>query len=90
MFLQLPRVRHHNLQYCPPAAFRRYGISMPQLAQPETAPNRNGSETQPREGSPAHFTFCLAFRRSAQYFFIRSDTALRAAADIVRVRVLVC
>ena len=34
----------------------------------------------------AYFTFAAALRRSAQYFFIRSDTAFRAAADIVRVR----
>jgi len=36
----------------------------------------------------AYFTFACAFRRSAQYRFIRADTALRAAADIVRVRVV--
>src|SRR5438105_252437 len=30
----------------------------------------------------AHFIFAFTFFRSAQYFFIRSDTALRAAADI--------
>ena len=34
-----------------------------------------------------HFIFAFALRRSAQYFFIRADTALRAAADIVRMRV---
>jgi hypothetical protein len=34
----------------------------------------------------AHFTFAFALRRSAQYFFIRAETALRAAADIVRAR----
>jgi hypothetical protein len=33
-----------------------------------------------------YFTFAWALRRSDQYFFIRSDTAFRAAADIVRVR----
>jgi hypothetical protein len=32
-----------------------------------------------------YFTLALAFRRSAQYFFIRSETALRATADIVSV-----
>jgi len=30
-------------------------------------------------------TFACAFRRSAQYRFIRAETALRAAADIRRV-----
>jgi hypothetical protein len=35
---------------------------------------------------PTYFTFFCAFFLSAQYFFIRSDTALRAAADIVQVR----
>jgi hypothetical protein len=34
----------------------------------------------------AYFTFALAFRRSAQYFFMRALTALRAAADICRPR----
>ena len=34
----------------------------------------------------SYFTFAFAFRRSAQYFFMRLDTALRAAADIVRAR----
>jgi hypothetical protein len=29
-----------------------------------------------------YFSFAFALRRSAQYFFIRSLTALRAAADI--------
>jgi hypothetical protein len=29
-----------------------------------------------------YFTFACAFRRSAQYRFIRSDTAWRAATDI--------
>jgi hypothetical protein len=33
-----------------------------------------------------YFILALAFLRSAQYFFIRSDTALRAAADICRPR----
>jgi hypothetical protein len=33
-----------------------------------------------------YFTLALAFLRSAQYFFIRWDTALRAAADICRPR----
>ncbi len=33
-----------------------------------------------------YLIFALAFRRSAQYFVIRSDTAFRAAADILRVR----
>jgi len=32
-----------------------------------------------------YFSFALAFRRSAQYLFIRIDTAFRAAADIWRV-----
>ena len=35
----------------------------------------------------SYFTFACAFRRSAQYRFIRAETALRACADIVRVRV---
>jgi hypothetical protein len=35
-----------------------------------------------------YFAFACAFRLSAQYRFIRADTALRAAADIVRVRVV--
>lgn len=30
--------------------------------------------------------FALTFRRSAQYFFIRAETAFRAAADMLRVR----
>jgi hypothetical protein len=29
-----------------------------------------------------YLTFALAFRRSAQYFFMRALTAFRAAADI--------
>ena len=33
-----------------------------------------------------YFTFRFAFLRSAQYFFIRADTAFRAAADIFRPR----
>ena len=33
--------------------------------------------------SAAAIQFASAFRRAAQYFFIRSDTALRAAADMV-------
>jgi hypothetical protein len=33
-----------------------------------------------------HLTLAFALRRSAQYFFIRADTAFRAAADIVRAR----
>jgi hypothetical protein len=35
-----------------------------------------------------YFTLACAFRRSAQYRFSRADTALRAAADIMRVRVV--
>ena len=41
-------------------------------------------ETKPRFA--LYFTFARAFRRSAQYFFIRAETAFRAAADIRRVR----
>jgi hypothetical protein len=37
-----------------------------------------------------YFTFACAFRRSAQYRFIRAETALRAAADIRRVRRVAC
>ena len=37
-------------------------------------------------GSLPYLIFAFAFRRSAQYFFMRADTAFRAAADIVRVR----
>jgi hypothetical protein len=33
-----------------------------------------------------HFILTCAFRRSAQYRRIRAEIALRAAADIVRVR----
>ncbi len=35
----------------------------------------------------AYFTLAWAFFLSAQYFFIRSDTAFRAAADTERLRV---
>jgi hypothetical protein len=35
-----------------------------------------------RRGSSIYFTFALAFRRSAQYVFMRALTAFRAAADI--------
>ena len=40
--------------------------------------------------SESYFALALAFRRSAQYFVIRSDTAFRAAADmrLVRLRAL--
>jgi len=34
----------------------------------------------------AYFTLAWAFFLSAQYFFIRSDTAFRAAADTERLR----
>jgi hypothetical protein len=37
-------------------------------------------------GSTNHLTRARAFRRSAQHFFIRSETALRAAADTLRAR----
>jgi hypothetical protein len=37
-----------------------------------------------------HLTFACAFRRSAHYRFMRSETALRATADIRRVRVPPC
>ena len=45
-------------------------------------------ELRGRGGSEVYLTFAFAFFRSAQYFFMRSDTALRAAADIFRVRFL--
>jgi hypothetical protein len=37
-----------------------------------------------------YFTLACAFRRSAQYRFIRADTAFRASADMVRVLVWTC
>jgi hypothetical protein len=37
--------------------------------------------------SSNYFTFARAFRRWAQYCFIRRDTAFFACADICRVRV---
>ena len=55
----------------------------------QLAPNLNayinGLLTTSRQVA-THFTFACAFRRSAQYFFIRCDTAFRAAADIRLVR----
>ena len=47
----------------------------PKLGLGTTAPDR-------------YFTLACAFRRSAQYFFIRADTAFRAAADIRLVRLV--
>src|SRR5919197_4829240 len=44
--------------------------------------------TRAGAGRASYFIFDLALRRSAQYRFIRSETARRAAADIVRVRSL--
>ncbi len=35
---------------------------------------------------PSHFSFALAFRRSAQYRFILLDSALRVCSDISRPR----
>src|SRR6476620_6965437 len=55
----------------------------PELDREARAPGADEIVAVPR----SHFTFACAFRRSAQYRFIRADTALRAAADIVRVRV---
>ena len=37
-----------------------------------------------------YFVFAVALRRSAQYFVIRAETALRAAADIRLVRFVTC
>ncbi len=41
---------------------------------------------QSLSGSLLYLILAFAFRRSAQYRFMRAETAFRAAADIVRVR----
>ena len=53
-------------------------------------PVGTGLQTGPTgsRGSTRHLTLACAFLRSAQYFFIRSDTAFRAAAEVRRVRVV--
>ena len=51
-----------------------------------TRPRGQAGQRPARAHQRSYFTLALAFRRSAQSFLIRSDTALRSAAVIVRTR----
>ena len=50
------------------------------IAASQLSPRRRSRRRRPDRD---HLTLAFAFRRSAQSFFIRADTALRAAADIL-------
>ncbi len=67
------------------------GVSVLQVRQVGSQARRTTRDRRlPRSrslcGSLLYLILAFAFRRSAQYRFMRAETAFRAAADIVRVR----
>jgi len=62
-----------------------------QVSRQRTVRARNrATERLGRNRKEDYLTFVRALRRSAQYRFIRSETALRAASDMCWVRLDAC
>src|SRR5947208_12507711 len=69
-------LRRQNVMKLP----RQFGTGNLEVAFDALIPNSRFQITNSYFPDSCYFAFSL--RRAAQYFFIRSDTALRAAADI--------